>query len=358
MGFQQATPIQAASIPPGIDGCDVIGQAQTGSGKTAAFGLTVLHRVEEGAQAIQALIVTPTRELAVQVTDEISKLSKGRKIRLLTAVGGHHIDTQVAALRHGVDILVGTPGRLLDLMYRGLLDFGAVKIAVVDEADEMLKMGFVDDVEMILSCLPSDRQTLIFSATLPTPVLRMAEGFMRHPIHVKVKNTKETLPSLEQIYLPVKEHRRLETLKGLLERMEGGQVIVFCRTKVRVHQVGSYLKRHLDKVGLLEGDMVQGERDRTMRRFRRGQVQILVATDVVSRGIDVQNVSAVINYDCPTEVDVYVHRVGRTARAGATGAAYTFVSSNERRFIEAIERRVGKIRRLKHLSDLTDPASA
>lgn len=347
LGFTRATPIQAAAIPPALEGRDVIGQAQTGSGKTAAFGLSVLQRLSGPQKGVQAVIIAPTRELAVQVTEEITRLAKGRSVRLLAAVGGHSIDVQVAALRHGVDVLVGTPGRILDLMYRGELDFGSVTMAVVDEADEMLKMGFVEDVEMILSCLPPDRQTLLFSATMPPPIRRLAEGFMRDPEHITVKNTEETLPDIDQFYLEVHDERRLESLAQVLAEAGPGRSIVFCRTKARVHQVGSFLSRRFEKVGTLSGDRVQSERDRTMRQFRRGQIRILVATDVVARGIDVQNVSCVINYDCPTDVDAYVHRVGRTARAGASGTALTFVASREMGLLKQIERRVGKLKRLE-----------
>lgn len=350
LGYERATPIQAGAIPVALEGKDVLGEAQTGSGKTAAFGLVVLNRLLSGTNegtGVKALVIVPTRELAMQVTEEISKLARHASMRLLAVVGGQDIEVQTAAIRDRVDILVGTPGRLLDLMYRGVLDLGEVVIGVVDEADEMLNMGFVDDVEMILSCLPPERQTLMFSATMPPRIRRLADGFMQDRVHVRVENTDATLPDIDQRYILVKAGQRFDALRSVLEGVRGQKVIVFCRTKARVHQVADKLKTSVDGLGVLEGDMDQGERNRVMRRFRRGEVKVLVATDVVARGIDVKDVAHVINFDCPTDVDSYVHRVGRTARAGRSGSSLTFVEPDEQRLLKAIERRVGKLKPLE-----------
>lgn len=346
LGYETATPIQAGAIPVALEGGDVLGQAQTGSGKTAAYGLAALNRIlssPDGGKGVKALVITPTRELAMQVTEEIAKLARHTDIRLLAVVGGQDIEIQTAAIKDRVDLLVGTPGRLLDLMYRGILDLGDVMIGVVDEADEMLNMGFVDDVEMILSCLPPERQTLMFSATMPARIRRLADGFMRDLVHIRVENTEATLPDIDHRFLMVGGGRGIDVLRTVLSDVSGEKAIVFCRTKARVHQVAAKLNRTVDGLGVLEGDMEQGERNRVMRKFRRGEVRVLVATDVVARGIDVKDVTYVVNFDCPTDVDSYVHRVGRTARAGRSGTSLTFVEPGEERLLKAIERRVGKL---------------
>ena len=360
LGYETATPIQAGAIPFGLEGKDVLGQAQTGSGKTAAYGLVAIDRImaaDEG-KGPKALVITPTRELAIQVTEEISKLARHTSARLLAVVGGQDIEIQTAAIKDRVDILVGTPGRLLDLMYRGILDLGEVVIGVVDEADEMLNMGFVDDVEMILSCLPPERQTLMFSATMPPRIRKLADGFMRDHVHVRVENTETTLPDIDQRYVLVKGDQRVDVLRSILEGVRGQKAIVFCRTKARVHQVAGKLNRSVEGLGVLEGDMDQGERNRVMRRFRRGEVKVLIATDVVARGIDVKDVSYVINFDCPTDVDSYVHRVGRTARAGKSGSSLTFVEPREQKLLKAIERRVGKLKPFEMADALKQDAPA
>lgn len=304
-------------------------------------------------------MICPTRELAVQVTTELDRLARYKDVRMLAAVGGHDISIQAAALRHGVDIVIGTPGRLLDLMYRGHLDLGAVRMAVIDEADEMLNMGFIDDVEMILSCLPEERQTLLFSATMPDRVRRLAAGFLVQPAHIRVEDTQENLPDIDQYFMRVSGSERDRVLLKVLQEMEGGKAIVFCGTKARVHHVVRLLAGRVEGVGWIEGDMPQVERDRVMRQFRRGQVRVLIATDVLARGIDVQDLVGVINYDCPRDVDWYVHRVGRTGRAGSSGAALTFVGRGERRLLEAIQRRVGPLRELSAAEALAqDSASA
>ncbi len=355
LGFERATPIQAGTIPVALEGRDLIGQAQTGSGKTAAYGLAMLQRLPRARQGVEGLVICPTRELAAQVTAELDRLAGAIDVRLLAAVGGHDISIQSAALQHGVDIVVGTPGRLMDLMYRGALDLGAVSITVLDEADEMLKMGFIDDVEMILSCLPVERQTLLFSATMPDRLRRLAQSFLRNAAHITVENTRENLPDIDQRYATVTGDERDRTLCAVLKGVAKGQAIVFCRTKSRVHHVTRVISSRFEKVGSIEGDMSQQERDRMMRLFRRGQVHILVATDVLARGIDVQNVACVINYDCPRDADTYVHRVGRTARAGASGSAVTLIEPGERRLLRSIEKRVGKLTPLRP-SDLNGHA--
>ncbi|HEX6971966.1 MAG TPA: DEAD/DEAH box helicase [Limnochordia bacterium] len=335
MGFRSPTEIQARTIPLALAGRDVIGQSHTGSGKTCAFAIPILQRLQESG-GLQALIITPTRELAIQVVDEIDALARYTPARLLAAFGGGPIDMQIVALRHGVDILVGTPGRLLDLIYRGELDFGHLRCLVLDEADEMLDMGFLEDVERIVSCLPEERQTLLFSATVPAEIRDVAARLMRDPVFVQVQSTQETVPAIRQLFIELNNRSRTAVLREILADPEVKRAIVFCRTKLRAARLASELGTA--DVAALHGDMSQPERNRVMNQFRRGQLRVLVATDVVSRGIDVEDVTHVINYDCPDDVESYVHRVGRTARAGRSGTALTLIDAKDRRRAQVLQR--------------------
>lgn len=337
MGFKSPTPIQERTIPLAVAGRDVLGQSQTGSGKTCAFAVPILQGLGPPG-GVQALVVTPTRELAMQVADEMAELARYTPARLLAAFGGGPIDMQILALHNGVDIIVGTPGRLLDLIYRGELDFGDLHFLVLDEADEMLNMGFLEDIERIVSCLPEERRTLLFSATLPEEIRRIAERFMRDPVFVQVKNTQETLPAINQVFVDIQGMSRTEALRRVLADPAVKRAIVFCRTKIRAGRLAGELARTEPKVAALHGDMSQAERTRVMNQFRRGQLRVLVATDVASRGIDVDDVTHVINYDCPNDLDSYVHRVGRTARAGKSGTALTLVDVQDRKAVKAIQR--------------------
>lgn len=354
MGFKRPTPIQAETIPIALKGRDLIGQSATGSGKTVAFGVPLLERIEpasggaEGGagQGVQALVITPTRELAIQVSTELERLAQFKPCRILAAFGGGPIDMQIAALRNGIDLLVGTPGRLLDLMYRGELDFADVKALVLDEADEMLNMGFIDDIEMIISCLPPERQTLLFSATMPEPIQRIAREFMKEPVHIQIEPARHNRPDIRQTYMEIPRSKRTEALQILLKDPEMRRAIIFCRTKSATARLAESLQKVEPSVAALHGDMHQGERNRVMNQFRRGQLRCLVATDVASRGIDVRQVTHVINYDCPDDPDSYVHRIGRTARAGRSGSALTFVSGREKAFLRAIEARCGPLEKV------------
>lgn len=338
LGFREPTPIQRETIPYALAGRDLIGLAQTGSGKTAAFGIPLLQSVRPKGAGPQALVITPTRELCIQVTDELAALGKFTGVRLLAVVGGHDIDIQAAAIRHGVDIIVGTPGRLLDLLYGGHLDLKDVRYVVLDEADRMLDMGFIDDVRFILESVPPDHQTLLFSATMVPDVARIATEFLRDPVRIQIETTEATMPDIRQEYVTVTEGNRFETLLRILREEEIHQAIIFCRTRRRVDELVAQLERHQIAAQGLHGEMSQPERNWVMNAFRRRKLNILVATDVAARGIDVDDVSHVINYDAPDEMESYVHRIGRTGRAGRKGVAITLVLPRERRLIQLYEK--------------------
>ncbi|AEG17481.1 DEAD/DEAH box helicase [Methanobacterium paludis] len=330
MGFEEATPIQSLAIPHVLDGRDVIGQAQTGTGKTAAFGIPILEMVDPGDRSLQAVILCPTRELAIQVAEEIRKLSKYMsKIKVLPIYGGQPIERQIKALKKGVQVIIGTPGRVMDHMRRGTLKMDSVKIMVLDEADEMLDMGFRDDIEIVLRDMPSERQTLLFSATMSRDILNLTRKYQNNPEFLKVVHQELTVPEIQQIYFEVKEKMKLELLSRLLDIHNFKLSLVFCNTKRRVDKLVTHLQIRGYAADGLHGDMTQSQRDRVMAKFRNGKIEVLVATDVAARGIDVENVEAVFNYDVPNDDEYYVHRIGRTGRAGKTGMAFTFVSGKE-----------------------------
>jgi len=330
MGFEEATPIQSQAIPFILEGRDVIGQAQTGTGKTAAFGIPALDKVDPDNKKVQVLVLCPTRELAVQVAEELKKLSKYKKdIKVLPIYGGQPIDRQIQALKRGIQIIIGTPGRVMDHMNRRTLKLENVKMVVLDEADEMLDMGFIDDIETILKKVPEERQTVFFSATMPGDILKLAEKHQKDPQIVRVVHKEMTVPSIEQIYFEVKEKSKPEILARVIDMYDPKLSLVFCNTKRRVDELVTQLQTRGYNAEGLHGDMRQTQRDRVMDKFRKGTIDVLVATDVAARGIDVDDIEAVFNYDVPQDEEYYVHRIGRTARAGRKGRAFTFVVGKE-----------------------------
>jgi ATP-dependent RNA helicase DeaD len=338
MGFEEPSPVQSQTIPLVMEGLDVIGQAQTGTGKTAAFGIPIVEKVTD-QRHIQALVLTPTRELAIQVSEELAKIGKFRKIKVLPIYGGQAIDRQIRALQFGVQVIVGTPGRLLDHINRGTIKLNAVKMLILDEADEMLDMGFVEDIENILRHIPSeDRQTLLFSATMPAPIRRLAEHYMHQPVTITISKEQLTVPLIDQYYYETRD--KLEGLCRVLDVEDAERIIIFCRTKKGVDDLVASLQARGYLADGLHGDLSQAQRDRVMRKFRDGKLEILIATDVAARGIDIEHITHVINYDIPQDPESYVHRIGRTGRAGKKGVAITFIEPREYRQLRLIEQLV------------------
>jgi len=344
-GYTNATPIQAGLIPRALTGVDVLGQARTGTGKTAAFAIPVIERLatHTATHQAKALILVPTRELAVQVRDEIEKLSFGRKIYTVALYGGKPIKAQMAKLNKGADIIVGTPGRVLDHLARGTLDISQLQTVVLDEADRMLDIGFRPDIEKILKRCPANRQTLLLSATVPPPVEKLARRYMIEPEVMDFSPTDISSETIEQHYFTVEQDRKFELLVKLLEREKPKQTIIFCRTKRGTDKVHHKLLKKIPTAACIHGDLSQGARDRVMSGFRAGEIALLVATDVVGRGIDVSGISHIINFDIPQFCDDYVHRVGRTGRMGREGVAYTFVTPEEGNELTRIEIRINKL---------------
>ena len=334
MGFEEPTPIQQKAIPLLFEGKDVIGQAQTGTGKTAAFGIPIVEMVNT-RYGVQALIVTPTRELAIQVAEEISRIGKYRRVRTLPIYGGQSIDRQIRTLRQGVQVVIGTPGRLLDHLNRKTLNLQNIKMVVLDEADEMLDMGFIEDIEAILQATPPSRQTMLFSATMPEEIRRLSKKYLQSPDFVTVSKNNLTVPQIEQVIYETREPKKLESLCRILDTTSISLSIIFCRTK---RGVMNWCKPQAGyPAAALHGDLSQYQRNHVMRQFRTGQIDHLVATDVAARGLDVENVTHVINYDIPQDPEFYVHRIGRTGRAGKSGVAITLVSPRDYKQIRLIE---------------------
>jgi len=343
-GYETPTEIQAGMIPQALDGVDIVGQARTGTGKTAAFAIPILERLERhSGKAPRALILVPTRELAVQVRGEVVKLSHGRRINCAAIYGGKPIRDQTEKLRRGSDIVVGTPGRVLDHMGRGSLDLRELEFVVLDEADRMLDIGFRPDIEKILRSCAADRQTLLLSATIPPPIERLARRYMKDPVTLNFSPKDLSVETIDQYYFTVEHERKFDLLLRLVAHDRPQQAIVFCRTKRRTENVGRRLSKRLTGSACIHGDMTQHERDRVMEQFRSGKVRCLVATDVVGRGIDVTSISHIINYDVPQFCDDYIHRVGRTGRMGREGVAYTFVSPEEGPELTRIEQRINRL---------------
>jgi ATP-dependent RNA helicase DeaD len=341
VGYEQPSPIQEQGIPPLLEGRDVIGQAQTGSGKTAAFGIPMVEYVDPEVSAVQALVLTPTRELCIQVTQALRTYGVRKGIDVVAVFGGAPIRTQQAQLNAGGHIVVGTVGRVLDLISRRSLVLTDCRYVVLDEADEMLDLGFLEDVERILALTPNSRQTALFSATMPPPIRKLADGYLYDPVLVKVKADTLTVDTVEQFQVVVKPQDKPEKLAEVLKAERPDQAIVFVRTKVRCEQLFRRLRDSGMNVRALHGDMSQGARDGVMLAFKSGRVPILVATDVAARGLDISTVTHVINYDVPTSPDVYVHRIGRTGRVGRSGRAVTFVEPRQAKELQAIEKHIG-----------------
>ncbi len=339
MGFTEASPIQSLSIPFLLQGRDVIGQAQTGTGKTAAFGIPAIESIDSDAKGVQVLVLCPTRELAMQVADEFEKLLKyKRKIKTAAIFGGQSISMQIQALRRGVQIVVGTPGRIMDHLDRGTLHLENVKMVILDEADEMLDMGFREDIEAILQEVPQERQTVFFSATMAKPILDLTKKYQTNPEMVKITKSELTVALIDQKYFEVKEKDKVEVLERLVDLYEPKLCLVFCNTKRKVDELVEALQVQGFFAEALHGDMRQATRTQVMSKFRQGIIQILVATDVAARGIDVDDMEMVVNFDVPLDSEYYVHRIGRTGRAGRSGFAFTFVSGRERSRLFDIER--------------------
>ncbi len=341
VGYESPSPIQEQAIPSLLQGRDVIGQAQTGTGKTAAFGLPIMEYVDPSNPEVQALVLTPTRELCIQVTQALRAYGARGGVDVVAVFGGAPIRTQQAQLRAGGHVVVGTVGRVLDLISRHSLVLHDCRFLVLDEADEMLDLGFLEDVEKILSLTPSSRQTALFSATMPPPIRKLADRYMYDPEIIKVEAETLTIDTVAQFQLPVETRDKPDKLVEVLQAERPEQAIVFVRTKIRCDQLFRTLRDRGMNVRALHGDMSQGSRDGVMLAFKGGRVPILVATDVAARGLDISTVTHVINYDVPTSPDTYVHRIGRTGRVGRSGRAITFVESRQKRELEAIERHIG-----------------
>jgi len=346
MGFEEPTPIQALAIPLIQAGRDVTAQAQTGTGKTAAFGIPIIEKIDPTRRTVQAIVLCPTRELAIQIAEEFSELlAHLPRITVLPVYGGQPIDRQLRALHAGVHIVIGTPGRVMDHLRRRTLSLDEVSTVVLDEADQMLDMGFRDDIELILKKIPQKRQALLFSATLPQPIIDISKRFMNRPEFVRVEYAELTVPQTEQSYIEVKEREKLDVLCRLIDIADPHLTIIFCNTKRRAEELAGKVKARGYRAEELHGDMKQSQRDRVMGGFRKGSIEILIATDVAARGIDVEDVDMVINFDVPQDVEYYVHRIGRTGRAGKSGRAVTFVAPRD----------FTKLREIQHYAKIQIP---
>ncbi len=339
LGFEQASPIQAEAIPVLLSGRDVVGQSQTGSGKTAAFAVPAIEKTDPQLRAVQILILCPTRELAVQVSEEVHKLSLFKRgIHALPIYGGQSYERQFLGLKQGAQIVIGTPGRVMDHMRRGTLRLEKVKMVILDEADVMLDMGFREDIEFILQAVPKERQTVFFSATMPRPIRELIEKYSRDPQNVRIEHTALTVPTVEQVYYEVDRRYKIELLTRLIDIHDLKLGIVFCNTKRMVDELVDHLNAQGYSADRLHGDMSQAMRDRVMNKFRKSGLEFLVATDIAARGIDVDDVQVVFNYDLPYDVEDYLHRIGRTGRAGRSGRAISFAAGRELFQIYNIER--------------------
>jgi ATP-dependent RNA helicase DeaD len=329
LGFEKTTPIQAEAIPPLMEGRDIIGQARTGSGKTAAFGLPLLHSVIDAKRGVKALVMAPTRELALQVTDALESYSKHLNVRMVTIYGGAPYPPQLKALRSGVSIVVGTPGRILDHLERGSMDLSGLEMLVLDEADEMLRMGFIESIEKIMEATPDNRQIALFSATMPNAIKRVAERFLNNPVHVQVESGAMTTDHIHQRWMKVPNKHKKNALIRLLKAEDRGGTLIFCRTRRGCGETAEALIAQGVNADAIHGELSQAARERVLKRFRGKTLGTLVATDVAARGLDVSHITHVINFDFPGDPESYVHRIGRTGRAGAEGKAITFVTGAE-----------------------------
>ena len=341
--YREPMPIQVEAIPVIMRGRDIIGQAQTGSGKTAAFGLPAVEQIDETSEDIQVLVLTPTRELCIQVAQALRTFSEFKGVRVVACFGGQPIPEQTVQLRQGPQIVVGTPGRVMDLIRRGWLQLSDARYVVLDEADEMLSLGFMEDVEWILKKTPSGRQTLLFSATMPAPIRKLADRYLYEPVHVKVESATLTVETIDQVIVEVEPNRKLDVLCAVLERDRPAAAIVFRRRKMTVDELVAQLGARGFDAAPLHGDMPQGRRDGVMLRFRSGRAKLLVATNVAARGLDISHISHIFSYDVPDDPEDYTHRIGRTGRVGRNGVAYTFMTNRDRKGVAEIERVTGAV---------------
>ena len=355
MGFEEATPIQSKAISKILNGIDVIGQSQTGTGKTAAFGLPCIDSIDVNNKKLQAVILSPTRELAIQICEEFRKFLKYKDdIKVLPIYGGQPIERQIIALKKGVQIVVGTPGRIMDHINRRTLKMETVKMVILDEADEMLDMGFREDIETILDKMPENRQTILFSATMAKEIMELTDRYLTNPETITVARKELTVPNIEQIYFEIKEKTKVEATSRLIDMYSPDLAIIFCNTKKRVDELVEHLQGRGYFAEGLHGDLKQIQRDIVMKKFRNRTIEILVATDVAARGIDVDDVDMVINYDLPQDEEYYVHRIGRTGRAGRSGKAFSFVVGREIYKLRDIMKYTKSKVRLGKLPSLTD----
>ncbi|MGD0154019.1 MAG: DEAD/DEAH box helicase [Thermacetogeniaceae bacterium] len=337
MGFEETTPIQEQAIPIAMKGQDLIGQALTGTGKTAAFGIPMAERFSTDSEHVQGIVITPTRELAVQVAEELNRIGQFKHIAALPIYGGQDIERQIKALRKRPQIIVGTPGRLMDHMRRRTIRLQEIEVVVLDEADEMLNMGFIEDIEKILEEVPSERQTMLFSATMPRPIQEIAQRFMKDPVLIGISSKELTVPSTEQYYIEVYENKKFDVLCRLMDIQSPELAIVFGRTRRRVSELAEALDKRGYSAEGLHGDLSQSQRDTVMHHFRDNSIDVLVATDVAARGLDISGVTHVYNFDIPQDPEGYVHRIGRTGRLGKPGQAITFVTPREIDYLKVIE---------------------
>jgi ATP-dependent RNA helicase DeaD len=339
MGFEEATPIQAMAIPVALSGRDLVGQAQTGTGKTAAFGIPMLEKINTKNRNVQALVLCPTRELAVQIAEEINRIAKHIKdLHILPVFGGQDIERQIRGLKKGVHIVIGTPGRVLDHLRRRTLKLDGLEMLILDEADEMLNMGFREDIELVIEQVDHEIQTMLFSATMPKEILNIINKYQKNPEILKVAHKELTTPNISQVYLEMKDKDKVEILSRVLDMYNYKLSIVFCNTKKRVDEVTDMLQARGYMCDKIHGDMKQTLRLNVINKFKRGDIEILIATDVAARGLDIDNVEAVFNYDMPSHEEYYVHRIGRTGRAGREGVSYTFITSRDYHLLKNIQR--------------------
>lgn len=340
MGYVSPSPIQEKSIPVLLEGKDIIGQAQTGTGKTLAFGSVLLSKIHKEGKNIKALILSPTRELALQIHEEFKRIGKYTDLSIVSVFGGSDIERQIRDIKKGADIVVGTPGRVQDLMRRKVLKFNQIDFMVLDEADEMLNMGFIEDIENILKATPETKQTILFSATMPADIKKIASFYMADDYqHIQIKSKTKTASTVSQYYFEARPNNKFEILCRILDSREMENTIIFCKTKRSVDEIVAAMQQKHYNVEAMHGDLSQNQRTNTLKRFKGGQVQYLVATDVAARGIDVDNISHVINYEMPQDEELYIHRIGRTGRANKKGEAYSIVTSREKNFLMAIQRK-------------------